>query len=141
MIKKFKSQLNDVEENNSKHIFEFVIEMNLKNYGFIELFKMNYSIYPTNMLNELFIQANYRISYNNIIIFIKTNNGDESLFSYSYQLYKYFGLTPQDISLLNGYGIPILFENLFNKKNMQSQIHKENNKEEKYKIEYYFLLI
>ena len=115
------------------------MESNLKNYGFIESFKMNYIIYPTNLINELFVQANYRIGYSNLIIFVKSNNSEEALFSFSFQLYKFFGLSPQDISLLNNYGIPIFFQNIFIKKsNLQSQIQKENNKEEKYKIVYIF---
>ena len=137
-LKKFKSQLNDIEEKESKHIFEFLIESNLKNYGFVESFKMNYVIYPTNMINELFIQANYRISYNNLIIFLNSNNGDESLFSFSFQLYKFFALTPQDVSLLYNYGIPILFQNLFIKKNnVHSQIQKDKDNI-KEKVEYIF---
>ncbi len=140
-LSKFKSQLNDISEKESKHIFEFIIESNLKNYGFIESFKMNYVIYPTNLINELFIQANYRISYNNLIIFVKSNNSEEALFSFSFQMYKFFGLTPQDIGLLYNYGVPIFFQNIFNKKSsIQSQVHKEkeNIKEEKYKLEYLF---
>lgn len=127
-LNKFKSQLNDMEEKDSKPIFEFVIDSNIKHFGFIESFKMNYVIYPTNLINELFIQANYRIGYNNLIIFAITHNISEILFSYSFQLYKFFGLTPQDISLLYNYGIQINFENIFNKRNI---IPKEINKEEK----------
>ena len=140
-LNKFKSQLNDISENESKHIFEFIMDSNFKNYGFIESFKMNYVIYPTNIINELFIQANYRVSYNHLIIFVKTNNTEEALFSFSFQLYKFFGLTPQDLSLLYNYGVPISFQNIFNKKNENiSKIYKEkeNIKEEKNKIEYVF---
>ena len=138
-LNKFQSQLNNLDEKDSKHIFEFLIESNMKNYGFIESFKMNYVIYPTNLINELFIQANYRIGYTNLIIFSRSNTGEESLFSYSFQLYKYFGITPQDISLLSKFGVDIFFENIFNKKNyMQSLIGKEITKEDKYKTEYIF---
>ena len=138
-LNKFKCQLSNLEEKDSKHIFEFLIESNMKNYGFIESFKMNYVIYPTNLINELFIQANYRIGYTNLIIFSRSNTGEESLFSYSFQLYKYFGITPQDISLLSKFGVDILFENIFNKKNMmQSMIMKDIAKEDKYKTEYIF---
>ena len=129
-LKKFKAQLNNIEEKDSKHFYEFLIESNYKNYGFIESFKINYVIYPTTLINELFIQGNYRIGYNNLIIFLCSPNGDESLLTYSFQLYKYFGLTPQDVSLLYNFGIPIYFENIFNSNNLL------NN--EKSKIEYIF---
>ena len=131
-LKKFKSQLNDIEAKDSKHLYEFIVESNYKNFGFIEAFKMNYSIYPTNLINDLFIQGNYRIGYYNLIIFIYSCDGEEFLYSYSYQIYKYFGITPQDISLLSKNGIIIYFENIFNKKNIL------NNKDEKYKNEYIF---
>ena len=131
-VKKFKSQLNNIEEKDSKHLYEFLIESSYKNYGFIESFKINYVIYPTTLINELFIQGNYRIGYNNLIIFLCSPNGEESLLTYSFQLYKYFGLTPQDISLLYNFGVPIYFENIFN------DINFLNNKEEKNKIEYVF---
>jgi hypothetical protein len=131
-VKKFKSQLNNIEEKDSKHLYEFLIESNYKNYGFIESFKINYVIYPTTLINELFIQGNYRIGYNNLIIFLCSPNGEESLLTYSFQLYKYFGLTPQDVSILYNFGVPIHFEHIFNDSNFL------NNKDEKNKIEYVF---
>ena len=127
-LKKFKAQLNDIEEKDSKHLYEFIVESNYKNLGFIESFKMNYTVYPTTLIRELFIQGNYRMGYNNIIIFMHSNNDAESLYSYSFQLYKYFGLTPRDILLLYNYGLPIYFEYFF--------IKNLNNKDDKYKNEY-----
>jgi len=60
---------------------------------------MNFAIYPNSVINELFLQANYKVGYLNLIIF-ETLNKDESLYSYFFQLYKFLGITPKDIQLL-----------------------------------------
>ena len=130
-----KTQLNNLNEEESKTVFEFVIENKIKDTKFIDAFKMNFAIYPTTLINELFIQASYKIGYMNLIIF-ESYNQDESLYSYSFQLYKILGITPKDIQLLKNSGISFNFENLFKKRTNETPENKEEK--EKQKQEYIF---
>ena len=129
----FKDQLTNLSQNESKTIFEFVIETKIKDTKFIDSFKMNFAIYPTCLINELFLQANYKIGYLNLIIF-ESYNEEESLYSYSFQLYKYFGITPKDIQLLKSSGISFNFNALFKKRSLETPESKEDK--EKLKQEY-----
>ena len=130
-----KTQLNNLNEDESKTVFEFVVENKIKDTKFIDSFKMNFAIYPTTLINELFIQANYKVGYMNLIIF-ESYNQDETLYSYSFQLYKFLGITPKDIQLLKNSGISFNFENLFKKRIIDTPENKEEK--EKQKIEYIF---
>ena len=130
-----KTQLNNLNEEESKTVFEFVIENKVKDTKFIDSFKMNFSIYPTTLINVLFVQANYKVGYINLIIF-ESYNQDETLYSYSFQLYKFLGITPKDIQLLKNTGISFHFENLFKKRIMETPETKEEK--EKQKQEYIF---
>ena len=133
-----KHQLTNINKNESKNIFEFVIETKIKDIKFIDSFKMNFSIYPTSFINELFIQANYKIGYSNLLIFESYNQEEETLYSYSYQLFKIFLISPKDIQILkhSSTGILFYFKNLFKKRSLT--VKNENGKEEKQKREYTF---
>ena len=131
----FKDQLSDLSQNESKTIFEFVVETKIKDTKFIDSFKMNFAIYPTCLINELFLQANYKIGYLNLIIF-ESYNEEESLYSYSFQLYKFLGITPKDIQLLKSSGITFNFNTLFKKRSVENPENKEEK--EKIKQEYIF---
>ena len=96
---------------------------------------MNFAIYPNSVINELFLQANYKVGYLNLIIF-ETLNKDESLYSYSFQLYKFLGITPKDIQLLKNSGISFDFNTLFKKRIYEQTDNKEEK--EKQKPEYIF---
>ena len=130
-----KQQLYNLNEEDSKAIFEFVVESKIKDVRFIESFKMNFAIYPTCYLNELFLQANYKIGYMNLIIF-ESYNQEESLYSFSFQLYKFLGITPKDIQLLKNSGINFTFMSLFKKRTNETPENKEEK--EKQKQEYIF---
>ena len=56
-----------------------MVETKIKDTKFIDSFKMNFAIYPTTLINELFIQANYKVGYMNLIIF-ESYNQDETLY-------------------------------------------------------------
>ena len=129
----FKKQLNNLDKNESKTIFEFVVETKIKDTKFIDSFKMNFAFYPTCVINELFLQANYKIGYLNLIVF-ESYNQEETLYSYSFQLYKFLGVTPKDIQLLKSSGISFNFNTLFKKRTLETP----DNKEEKQKHEYIF---
>ena len=117
-ICKFKEQLINQEQKDIKPFFEFFVK-NLNNnqsFGFIESFKMKYLIYPTDTVNELFIQGNFVNNYATLIVFQMYDN-EEYLYSFSPQLYKVIGLTPSMTYSLKKAGINISFNNLFIKNN------------------------
>ena len=128
----FKNQLENVEKENQKPIFNFIIKdlMHNEAFGFVDSFKMKYFVYPTTMINELLLQANYINSFTNIMIF-EEYEGEQILFSFSAQLYKYFGITPNMIYILKKAGMIVNFEILFPKK--------KNNKNKKKRNENIFL--
>ena len=113
----FKNQLENVEKNDQKPLFSFVIKdlFHNESFGFVDSFKMKYFVYPTNMINELLMQANFINSFTNIMLFEELE-GEHILFSFSSQLYKYFGITPNMIYILKKAGMYITFDVLFPKK-------------------------
>ena len=117
-INRFKEQLINKEQKDKKPLFEFFMKSmsTNQNLGFIESIKMKYLIYPTNSINELFIQANYINNYNSIMIFEDLGK-EEALVTFSPQLYKIIGLTPEMISSLKKSMIYITFDNIFHLKN------------------------
>ena len=70
------------------------------------------------MINELLLQANFINNFTNIMIFEELE-GDQILFAFSSQLYKYFGLTPNMVYILKKAGMSINFETLFPKKKVR----------------------
>ena len=123
-ISKFKEQLTNQEQKDKKPLFEFFMKsMNLsQNLGFVESIKMKYFIYPTNSINELFIQANYVNNYNNLMIF-EDNGKDEALVTFSPQMYKIIGLTPDMIASLKKTMNFITFNKIFHFKNNNENSH------------------
>ena len=113
----FKNQLENVEKNDQKPLFSFVIKdlYHNESFGFVDSFKMKYFVYPTNMINELLMQANFINSFTNIMLFEELE-GEHILFSFSAQLYKYFGITPNMTYILKKAGMYINFDVLFPKK-------------------------
>ena len=90
--------------------------------GFITPFKIEYSVYPTIKIDELIIDMNFQTDYSNIIIFkVENNSKKECLFSLSSPLFKYFGVTPEIISILNKAGKNIPFSIMFSRTNLSSQ--------------------
>ena len=117
-MNKFKEQLINQEQKDKKPLFEFFMKsMSLnQNLGFVESIKMKYFIYPTNSINELFIQASYVNNYNNLMIFEDIGK-EEILVTFSPQMYKVIGLTPDMISSLKKTMNYITFNSLFHFKN------------------------
>ena len=113
----FKNQLENVEKNDQKPLFSFVIKdlYHNESFGFVDSFKMKYFVYPTNMINELLLQADFINGFTNIMLFEELE-GENILFSFSAQLYKYFGITPNMIYILKKAGMYINFDVLFPKK-------------------------
>ena len=129
----FKNQLENVEKNDQKPLFSFVIKdlYHSETFGFVDSFKMKYFVYPTNMINELLMQSNFINNFTNIMIFEELE-GELILFSFSAQLYKYFGLTPNMVYILKKAGMIINFEILFpKKKSKKSKKEKKNQNQEK----------
>ena len=128
----FKNQLENVGKNDQKPLFSFVIKDLLHNesFGFVDSFKMKYFVYPTNMINELLLQANFINGYTNIMIFEELE-GEQILFSFSAQLYKYFGITPNMIYVLKKAGNNVNFDLLFPRKRKKltkrDKAHDRNN--------------
>ena len=116
----FKNQLENVEKNDQKPLFSFVIKdlFHNESFGFVDSFKMKYFVYPTNMINELLMQANFINSFTNIMLFEELE-GEHILFSFSSQLYKYFGITPNMTYILKKAGMYITFDILFPKKKLK----------------------
>ena len=85
--------------------------------GYISPIKMEYSVYPTIKVEELLIHINYRTDYTNIIIFRTNVNNAEHLFSLSSKLFKFFGVTPEILSILDKSGYYIDFSHLFHFQN------------------------
>ena len=135
----FKSQLEDVERENQKPIFNFIIKDLVHNeaFGFVDSFKMKYFVYPTNMINELLLQANFINCFTNIMIF-EEYEGEQILFSFSAQLYKYFGITPNMIYVLKKSGMIVNFDVLFPKKKNKNKKKRniENLDENTFSFEY-----
>ena len=127
-INKFKEQLINQEKKDKKPLFEFFMKsMSLsQNLGFVESIKMKYFIYPTNSINELFIQASYVNNYNNLMIFEDSGN-EEILVTFSPQMYKIIGLTPDMLSSLKKTMNFITFNSIFHFKNGNENIHTNNN--------------
>ena len=127
-INKFKEQLINQEKKDKKPLFEFFMKsMSLsQNLGFVESIKMKYFIYPTNSINELFIQASYVNNYNNLMIF-EDSGKEEILVTFSPQMYKIIGLTPDMLSSLKKTMNFITFNSIFHFKNGNENIHTNNN--------------
>ena len=123
----FKNQLENVEKNDQKPIFSFVIKdfTHQEAYGFVDSFKMKYFVYPTNMINELLMQANFINGFTNIMIFEELE-GEQILFAFSAQLYKYFGITPNMIYVLKKAGMNVDFDLLFPNRREKKKKHKSN---------------
>ena len=124
----FKNQLENVEKNDQKPLFSFVIKdlYHSEIFGFVDSFKMKYFVYPTNMINELLLQANFINNFTNIMIFEELE-GEQILFSFSAQLYKYFGLTPNMVYILKKAGMNITFDTLFPKKKSKKSKKERKN--------------
>ena len=123
----FKNQLENVEKNDQKPLFSFVIKdlYHNESFGFVDSFKMKYFVYPTNMINELLMQANFINSFTNIMLFEELE-GEQILFAFSAQLYKYFGITPNMTYILKKAGMYINFDVLFPKKRLKRQRTRDN---------------
>ena len=99
-----------------KNIIELISKdlIHNENMGYVSSFKIEYSVYPTIKADELLININYLINFSGIIIFkISHNTSQENLFSLSSNLFKFFGVTPEIISILNKEGIHIPITSLF----------------------------
>ena len=139
----FKNQLENVEKENQKPIFNFIIKDLIHNetFGFVDSFKMKYFVYPTSMINELLLQANFINCFTSVMIF-EEYEGEQILFSFSAQLYKYFGITPNMIYILKKAGMIVNFDLLFpkkrNSKNKKKRNENNNNilDENTYSFEY-----
>ena len=138
-VEKFKEQLINDEQKDIKPLFEFFVKSlnNNQNFGFIESFKMKYLIYPTNTINELFIQANFVNNYSTLIIFQIFDN-EEYLYTFSPQFYKIIGLTPSMTYSLRKSGNNITFHNLFSNKNVSKYEQDKNIFKFQYDLYYPF---
>ena len=125
----FKNQLENVEKNDQKPLFSFVIKdlYHNESFGFVDSFKMKYFVYPTNMINELLMQANFINSFTNIMLFEELE-GEHILFSFSAQLYKYFGITPNMTYILKKAGMYINFDVLFPKRKSKRKARETKHK-------------
>ena len=92
---------------------------------------MKYFVYPTNMINELLLQANFINGFTNIMLFEELE-GEQILFSFSSQLYKYFGITPNMIYILKKSGMYLNFDILFPKKKLRRGRTRENRHNRNY---------
>ena len=82
--------------------------------GYISSFKIEYSVYPTIKTEELLIDINYMFNFTKIIIFkIDNDSNEEYLFSLSSSLFKFFGVTPEILVILNKSEKKIFFHSFF----------------------------
>ena len=91
---------------------------------------MKYFVYPTNMINELLMQANFVNGFINIMIFEELE-GEQILFAFSSQLYKYFGITPNMIYILKKAGMNVDFDLLFPNKRKKDKRRNHKHKSNK----------
>jgi hypothetical protein len=137
----FKNQLENVEKNDQKPLFSFVIKdlYHSESFGFVDSFKMKYFVYPTNMINELLMQANFINGFTNIMLFEELE-GEHILFSFSAQLYKYFGITPNMTYILKKAGMYINFDVLFPKRRSKRKAretkHRNQLEDSNFEFEY-----
>ena len=124
-IERFKSYLSDIESIH-KPFFEFIVNDITHNqqYNFVEIFRIKYKIYPPIHLNEPYIHAIYKNGYSSIMIF-KVFEDKEILYTFSYQIFKTLGITPNILQLLKNERIEISFSDLFKEENL---ISTENEK-------------
>ena len=136
-INKFKEQLINIEQKDIKPLYEFFVKSlnNNPSLGFIESFKMKYFIYPTTLVNEIFIQANYVNNFSTVMIFQIFDN-EEYLYNFSPQLYKIIGLTPRMVNSLNKSGNNISFSDLFS--NKATGKHEQDKNLYKFQYEKYY---
>ena len=123
-IETFQSQLKDINQNNSSQTYECVIKK-LSHYekeGFIESFRMDYFIYPTNNINEIFIFGKkYYYGYTDYILYEVKKESKSYIFSFTSRIYRHLGITPKVISVLKRIGVLIEVDKVFTQK------EKDNN--------------
>ena len=115
-IEKLKNQLKSIDQNEYTQIFEFIIKSvnNQDKDSFIEAFRMEYFIYPTFKINEIFIFGKkYTIGYIDYIIYEHKKEGKDYIYSFSYRIYKYLGITPEMVSILRKIGVFIDAKKIF----------------------------
>lgn len=120
----FMAKLQNTNNNESKNMFSFVIKdlQQPDTYGFIQDFKMLYSIFPSNTGDEMLISINYMTDYNDILIFeISFEKEEEYLFSCSKDFLKLFGLSPEMLFILSKANHYISFSDLFTKQTFNFQ--------------------
>ena len=122
LIENFKIQLKNNEQKDYNQIFETIIKNinynNIDNDNFIEAFRMEYFIYLSLNINELFIFGKkYSIGKNEYIIFEHKKDKTDIIFAFSFKIYKYLGITPEMLLFLRKLGIFLEKESIFINKN------------------------
>ena len=123
-IEKLRGQLKNIEQKDFNQVFEYVIKSTNDNNkdSFIEAFRIEFFIYPTYNINEIFIFAKkYIIGYTDYIIYEVKKDSKDYIFSFSYKIYKYFGITPEMISILRKIGVFIESDKILTQKDRNNK--------------------
>ena len=124
-IDKFILQLKNMDQKCFNQVFECIIKSSndINKDNFIEAFKMEFFIYLTFNLNEIYIFGKkFTIGYIDYIIFENRNEKNDIIFSFSYKIYKYLGITPEMIYLLRKIGIFIETDKIFSKNDKENEL-------------------
>ena len=123
-VDKFILQLKNMDQRSFNQIFECIIKSSndINKDNFIEAFKMEFCIYLTFNINEIYIFGRkYTIGYTDYIIYEQRNDKSDIIFSFSYKIYKYLGITPEMVYLLRKMGMFIECDKIFIKKDNENE--------------------
>ena len=121
-----------LKENNFKdndNDFNFIINDNINNEGFVENFNLKFVMYPSEKFGEMLIYGNFKCNNNLILIlFEKINNkgkNKEILVTFSFNFKKFLGLNPEIIKIFSNFNHFFKFSIIFKKIN-QTLLHSYN---------------
>ena len=110
---------NNFKDNNNE--FNFVINDNINNEGFIEHFNLKFVMYPSEKFGEMLIYGNFKCNNNLILILFeeinKGKNKKEVLVTFSFNFKKFLGINPEIIKIFSNFNHFIKFGIIFKKIN------------------------
>lgn len=118
-------KLKNCDPNENRKLMSFVVKdlKQSEEYGFVQDFKMVFSVFPSIVSAEILVAISYVIDYEDILIFeIPNEKQEECLYSFSNCFLKILGLTPQMLQLLTRADKIITYQDLFSKKSFDFQL-------------------
>ena len=132
-ITTFIQLINNNDFQDERNVFEYVIKQN----ECVVSFQYKYIIYPSIETDEMIISGDYVIGKDDVLIFKKSNDYREYLYSFSAGFKKVFILIPQIFQHLSLNGKRFVFDDLFYKNKSENECCSVNNNgREMYNIHY-----